>query len=143
MMRICVALLSVVLLHAVALAAQPGKDEKPATAPATRPAGRRDVGVDEFEKLWKEKKGVVLDVRTAKEFEAGHIPGAVNIDVNSADFDKKVAELDKGKTYLVHCAAGVRSVRACEKMNRMDFKQLINLQGGLKAWEKAGKEVEK
>jgi len=56
------------------------KEEKPATAPATRPAGRRDVGVEEFEKLWKEKKGVVLDVRTAKEFEGGHIPGAVNIE---------------------------------------------------------------
>jgi rhodanese-related sulfurtransferase len=67
----------------------------------------------------------------------------VNIDVNSGDFEKKVAELDKGQPYLVHCAAGVRSVRACEKMNRMDFKQLINLQGGMKAWEKAGKPVEK
>jgi phage shock protein E len=117
--------------------------EKPASAPATRPAGRRDVVVEEFEKLWKEKKGVVLDVRTVKEYQAGHIPGAVNIDVNAADFDKKVAELDKGKTYLVHCASGVRSVRACEKMNRMDFKELVNLQGGIKAWEKAGKEVEK
>src|SRR5882672_4565284 len=102
--------------------------KKPDTAPATRPAGRRDVGVEEFEKLWKEKKGVVLDVRTAKEYQLGHIPGAVNIDVNAADFEKKMAELDKAKTYLVHCASGVRSVRACEKMNRMDFKELINLQ---------------
>ena len=65
------------------------------------------------------------------------------MDVNAADFDKKVAELDKNKTYLVHCASGVRSVRACEKMKRMDFKELINLQGGMKAWEKAGKPVEK
>src|SRR6476646_3738354 len=125
------------------LAAEPAKNPKPTTAPATRPAGRRDVGVEEFEKLWRDKKGAVLDVRTAKEFEAGHIPGAVNIDVNSPEFDKKVAQLDKDKTYLVHCASGVRSVRACEKMNRMDFKQLINLQGGIKAWEKAGKPVEK
>ena len=124
------------------LAADAKKDEKPASAPTTHPA-RKDVGVDEFEKLWKEKKGVVLDVRTTKEYQAGHIPGAVNIDVNASDFDKKVAELDKSKTYLVHCASGVRSVRACDKMNRMDFKQLINLQGGIKAWEKAGKEVEK
>ncbi len=114
-----------------------------AAAPATQPSGRKDVGVDEFEKLWKEKKGVVLDVRTAKEYEGGHIPGAVNMDVNAADFDKKVAELDKNKTYLVHCASGVRSVRACEKMKRMEFKDLINLQGGMKAWEKAGKPIEK
>jgi 3-mercaptopyruvate sulfurtransferase SseA len=56
-------------------AADAKKDEKPAPAPATRPAARKDVGVEEFEKLWKEKKGVVLDVRTAKEFSEGHIPG--------------------------------------------------------------------
>jgi len=78
-----------------------------ADAPATRPAGRRDVGVDEFEKFWKEKKGVVLDVRTSKEYQAGHIPGAVNIDINASDFEKKLAGLDKEKTYLVHCASGV------------------------------------
>lgn len=118
-------------------------EDKPFPAPTTKPAGRKDVGVDEFEKLWKEKKGVVLDVRTAKEFDSGHIPGALNIDINSSEFDKKIAALDKDKAYLVHCASGVRSVRACEKMNRMDFKQLINLQGGIKAWEKAGKPVEK
>ena len=129
--------------HLILLACLMALGAGPATAPATRPAGRRDVGVEEFEKLWKEKKGMVLDVRTAREFEAGHIPGAVNIDVNSPEFEKKVAELDKAKPYLVHCASGVRSVRACEKMNRMDFKQLINLQGGMKAWEKAGKPVEK
>jgi len=125
------------LLFAVALLAAdaPKAEDKPAT--------RKDVGVEEFEKLWKEKKGVVLDVRSKKEFEAGHIPGAVNIDVNATDFEKKIGELDKNQTYLVHCAAGVRSVRACDRMNRLDFKNLVNLQGGLKAWEKAGKPVEK
>jgi rhodanese-related sulfurtransferase len=113
-----------------------------ADAPATRPA-RKDVGVEEFEKMWKEKKGVVLDVRTKKEFEEGHIPGSVNIDINALDFEKRISELDKGKTYLVHCASGVRSVRACDKMGRMEFKELYNLQGGMKAWQKAGKVVEK
>src|SRR5258705_13810726 len=101
--------------------------EKPATAPATRPAGRRDVGVEEFEKLWKEKKGTVLDVRTAKEFEAGHIPGAVNIDVNSTDFDKKVAELDKEKNYLVECGAGGGRVEAGGEVERLGFKQVVKL----------------
>src|SRR5215210_257061 len=60
--------------------------KKPEAAPATRPAGRKDGGVEEFEKLWKDKQGVVLDVRTVKEYQAGHIPGALNIDVNAGDF---------------------------------------------------------
>jgi len=132
-------LLSILIAVALLGADVAKKEEKP----ATRPVARKDVGVDEFEKMWKEKKGVVLDVRSAKEFQQGHIPGAVNIDVSATDFEKKIAELDKSQTYLIHCASGVRSVRACDRMSRMDFKQLVNLQGGMKAWEKAGKQVEK
>src|SRR5882672_9326431 len=109
------------LIGLIFLIALVGADKPPPTPP-TRPTVRKDVGVDEFEKLWKEKRGTVLDVRTAKEFESGHIPGALNIDLNAPNFDKKVADLDKSQTYLVHCAAGVRSVRACEKMSKLDFK---------------------
>ena len=103
----------------------------------------RRVSVDEFEKLWQAKTNVVLDVRTAKEFTAGHIPGATNLDVNSADFDEKLAKLDKTKAYLVHCAAGGRSARACEKMKRVGFQSLTDLPDGFRGWEKAGKPVEK
>lgn len=103
----------------------------------------RKVGVDEFEKLWRDKHNVVLDVRTKKEYEAGHIPGAVNLDVNSTDFRQKVSKLDKDKVYLVHCAAGVRSARACAALEQLGFKDLADLTSGFKGWEKAGKPVEK
>src|SRR6266568_2910016 len=69
----------------------------------------KNLSVAEFEKLRADKKNVVLDVRTKKEFEAGHIPGAINIDVNTPDFKEKISKLNKNKTYLVHCAAGGRS----------------------------------
>jgi len=103
----------------------------------------RRVSVDEFEKLWQASTNVVLDVRTEKEFTAGHIPGATNLDINSADFDEKLARLDKTKVYLVHCAAGVRSARACEKMKSAGFRSLTDLPAGFRGWEKAGKPVEK
>jgi rhodanese-related sulfurtransferase len=111
--------------------------------PAAQAHQVRNVGVDEFEKLIAAKTNVVLDVRTAKEFEAGHIPGAMNIDFNSPDFAKKFATLDKNKTYLVHCAAGVRSAKACRLMEQADFAHLVNLEPGFRGWEKAGKPVEK
>jgi rhodanese-related sulfurtransferase len=44
---------------------------------------------------------------------------------------------------LVHCASGVRSARACDKLNHLDFPNLYNLPGGFRAWAKAGKPVEK
>ncbi len=120
----------------------PGTNE-PSSKPAVKAGLVRKVNVDEFEKLWQDKKNVVLDVRTKKEFDNGHIPGAMNLDVNAADFDQKIGELQKDKVYLVHCAAGVRSARACDKMSRLGFPHLIDLAPGFKGWEKAGKQVEK
>lgn len=91
----------------------------------------------------KNTESVVLDVRTPSEYAAGHIPGAKLIDFKAADFAEQVGKLDKSKLYLVHCAAGVRSAKACEIMHTAGFTHLINLEGGMKAWEAAGKPVEK
>ncbi|HMJ63762.1 MAG TPA: rhodanese-like domain-containing protein [Candidatus Binatia bacterium] len=103
----------------------------------------KNIGVDEFDKLRKQTNSIVLDVRTPKEFVAGHIPGATNIDWYASDFEKKVSGLDKGKTWLVHCAAGGRSAKAADKLTGLRFTNVYNLEGGMKAWEKAAKPVEK
>jgi rhodanese-related sulfurtransferase len=139
-----------IILLLLALSALPvvSADQPPASPASSRekplpPNNVRNVGVEEFDKLRSAKNTIVLDVRTEKEFNAGHIPGAVNLDYNSPDFAKKVADLDKSKTYLVHCAAGVRSARACTAMDKLAFTNLVNLESGFKAWEKAGKPVEK
>ena len=105
--------------------------------------GFKNLSVADFAKMADDKQNVILDVRTAKEFEAGHIAGAVNLDVTAPDFEQKAAALDKSKTYLVHCASGVRSERACKKMTQLDFPRLYNLPGGFKAWVAAGEPVEK
>ena len=90
-----------------------------------------------------DKQNVILDERTAKEFEGGHLLGAINLDITASDFDAKAATLDKGKVYLLHCASGVRSARACEKLITLGFPKLYNLPGGFRAWVNAGKPVEK
>jgi len=115
---------------------------KAAAAPV-QPMGFRRVGVEEFDKLWQSKQFTVLDVRTADEFKGGHIPGAVNLDVLDDGFDKQVAKLDKGATYLVHCAAGRRSASAAEQMKALGFKSVIDLTPGFTGWKAAGKPVEK
>jgi len=103
----------------------------------------KNVDVPEFEALRREKKSVILDVRSPSEYAIGHIPGAVNIDCQAKDFVEKIAALDKAQSYLVHCAAGGRSARACDKMARLSFSNLYNLKDGFKAWEQAGMPVEK
>jgi phage shock protein E len=113
-----------------------------ASASTAASAGFKNLSVDEFARMAADKRNVILDVRTAREFSAGHLPSAMNLDVNAPDFQEKTASLDKSKTYLVHCATGGRSVKACEKLGRLDFPKLYNLPGGFRAWAKAGKPVE-
>jgi len=113
------------------------------SAPATTRQLARNIGVDEFDKLRTNNTSVVLDVRTPSEFARGHIPGAVNLDWSAKNFTENVAALDKKHAYLVHCASGVRSAKACQKMEKLNFTNLYNLEGGFKAWQEAGKPVEK
>jgi len=116
--------------------------ERHAKRPATT-AGFKDLGVAEFARRAADKENVILDVRTKREFDGGHIPGAINLDVTSPDFDKQIATLDRSKIYLVHCASGVRSAKACDKLSKLDFSQLYNLPAGFRGWVKAGEPVEK
>ena len=86
---------------------------------------------------------VVLDVRTPEEYAKGHLPGSVLLDFKAPDFKEKVTKLDRNRTYLVHCAVGGRSAQACDQMNQAGFIKVLNLEGGIKAWEAAGKPVER
>ncbi|MBI1316925.1 rhodanese-like domain-containing protein [bacterium] len=96
----------------------------------------------EFEQGLKANKAVQLvDVRSAGEFAEGHLPNAQNIDINSGDFDQKVAKLDKTKPVYVYCAVGGRSAKAMSKLQKMGFVEILNLDGGIKAWSREGKKV--
>lgn len=70
---------------------------------------------------------VLLDVRTPAEFASGHLEGAINIDVQSPDFNQKVAQLDPSATYLVYCRSGNRSGQAIDRMQGMGFTDLTNI----------------
>jgi rhodanese-related sulfurtransferase len=93
-------------------------------------------------KLVANKKVVVLDVRTPQEYKAGHIAGATNIDFLAATFEGRIANLDTNQAYLVHCASGGRSTRCLPVLQKHGFKLIYHLDGGIKAWEKAGLAVE-
>jgi len=103
----------------------------------------KNVGPAQFDQLRQKGTNVVLDVRTEREYKLGHIPGSVLIDFNSPDFETQLKKLDKSKTYLVHCASGGRSAQACTKMESLNFTNVYNLEGGIRAWKKEGKPVEK
>lgn len=79
----------------------------------------------------------LIDVRTATEFAAGTIPGAVNIDYYQ-EFETTIATNTVSNTYLVFCASGNRSASATGTMQALGFRFLYNLIGGFSAWENEG-----
>ncbi|RYF99747.1 MAG: rhodanese-like domain-containing protein, partial [Chitinophagaceae bacterium] len=79
---------------------------------------------------------VILDVRTANEFNQGHIPKARNIDVLETDmFKQQIALLPKDKTYLLYCRSGKRSATALNLMKENGFANIKHLQKGFAGWD--------
>lgn len=85
----------------------------------------------------------ILDVRTPQEYNNGHIPGAVNINVYDADFESQIASLDTNKAVFVYCLAGGRSSQAADILAAKGFKTIINLSKGFSQWNSNGFPVEK
>lgn len=83
------------------------------------------------------KNGVIiLDVRTEKEFEMGHISGSQNISLET--IRERYIELDKNKTYITVCSHGLRSVKVEHILKEKGFKKIYN--GG--AWSDLQKSLD-
>ncbi len=97
-----------------------------------------NVTVRNAQKLIRERAGkadfVILDVRTPREFSEGHLDGAVNLDVQSPDFEKGLRALDPNKSYLVYCRTGNRSRRAVLAMDALGFRSIFHMTEGIVKW---------
>lgn len=84
-----------------------------------------------------EKEGViVLDVRTQEEYDAGHIPGAVCLPVDTlADGDLSILLPDKQAPLVVCCRTGHRSAEAAHVLTELGYTDVTDLAGGMLAWE--------
>ena len=96
-----------------------------------------------FSQKVEAEKGQVIDVRTPKEFQQGHLKNAQNIHLYDQDFAQRIDKLDKKQTVYVYCKAGGRSAEAVEIMQNHGFENIIELQGGTDSWTESGLPLEK
>lgn len=95
----------------------------------------KQVTSSEASRLITENKHlIVLDVRTPEEFEAGHINGAININIKEPDAFSRIDKLDRNAEYLVHCRTNHRSKIAVDHMEEAGFKSLLQMSGGFHGW---------
>ena len=98
-----------------------------------------NMGVDEFQNYIADVNVQLLDVRTPEEFSEGHIAGAKLVDVNDSTFvEQAEAILDKLRPVAVYCRSGRRSARAASLLANKGY-NVTNLDGGVLAWQDAGK----
>lgn len=100
--------------------------------------GSKGISPLEATLLMNREDAVIIDVREASEWSAGHIANARHIPLGQ--LDKRLSELEKfkGKTVIVHCQSGNRSASACRRLGKSGFEKVHNLAGGIAAWTDAG-----
>jgi rhodanese-related sulfurtransferase len=81
---------------------------------------------------------IILDVRTPSEYAGGHIENSVNLDYYEDDFEQTLDTYDKSKTYLIYCRTANRTAAVMTIMQRLEFKEVYNMLGGINAWTAAG-----
>lgn len=102
----------------------------------------KSLSVVDFAEVIKKKDVVLLDVRSEKEYAEGHIDGATNVvwadKTFKPDFEK--LKIKKKKTVAVYCRSGRRSMAAAKVLSEMGY-QVVNLTGGIMAWQKESRTV--
>lgn len=121
--RALAAALVLILLAGSGCAGSDSSDEAPQSqAPAAATAIAEPSAVQEAVADGAE----LIDVRTPEEFAAGHLRGAVNIDLSGPDFNERIGALDKAGSYVIYCASGNRAGTAIEFMRGQGFDGLTN-----------------
>jgi rhodanese-related sulfurtransferase len=88
--------------------------------------------------MMNREDALVIDVREASEWSAGHIPNSRHIPLSQ--LPKRIHEIEKFKarTLIVNCQSGSRSASACGALKKSGFEKVHNLAGGISAWREAG-----
>lgn len=127
--------LAVLTLVAVFAIAACGSDDSAGTP------GAYTVTADEAVEMIESGERTIIDVRSPAEFAEGHVAGALNIDVDGADFESRIADLDTDEPYLVYCRSGRRSAIAAEQMEAAGIADIADA-GGIVDLAAAGAPIE-
>lgn len=94
--------------------------------------GIKQISTTDLKKVLKDKDKQFIDVRTPNEYRGNHIREFKNIPLH--DIRKKADTLTKEKEVVIICQSGMRSQNAAKTLERLGFKNITNVKGGMSAW---------
>jgi len=105
-------------------------------------AAIKEVSIEDVKKALDAKESVILlDVTDKQEFEAGHIPGSINVSRGTLEFKVAMTIPDKNSRIIVNCGIDLRGPMAAKALNELGYKNAVNMAGGIKAWKTAGYQI--
>lgn len=87
------------------------------------------ISAKKLNKLVKNGKAYLVDVRTLEEFSQSHLASAINVDYKSPDFKSQISKLDRKKTVYLYCRTGNRSGKSLDSLKKWNFTQAYNIGG--------------
>jgi rhodanese-related sulfurtransferase len=104
----------------------------------------KNLSAQESAKVLKQDNAIVIiDVRTKKEYAAGHIPNAIHIDFYDQSLEEQLKRLDRQTQYLIYCRSGRRSDKTLSIMKDLGFSNLLHLENGILEWQQYQMPLEK
>ena len=85
---------------------------------------------------------ILVDVRTAEEYESGYIQDAVNFDFYSEAFQNDILTLDKSSSIILYCRTQNRSIKTANYLKENGYKEISVIAGGITSWVKNGNDLE-
>ena len=81
---------------------------------------------------------ILIDVREESEWMQGHLPGAVYMGKGIIERDIEIRCPDKNTVLVLYCGGGLRSALAADNLQKMGYRDVLNMDGGISAWINAG-----
>src|SRR6266705_5037524 len=98
----------------------------------------REISPTEAAAKLKSGDALIIDVREKDEWDEEHIPGAIHLSRGTIELDIEEKVPDLNALIICHCGGGGRSALAAETLQKMGYKNVHSMAGGLKAWKAAG-----
>ena len=97
-----------------------------------------EISPEEAAQKLQNREAVIVDVREKHEYDESHIPNAIHLSRGTIELDIEEKVADPNAVIITHCGGGGRSALAAESLQKMGYKNVRSMAGGLKAWKAAG-----
>lgn len=95
----------------------------------------KETNVDEVKKMMDRGEDFVLvDVREESEFAKDHLPGAIHLGKGIIERDIEARVPDVNTRVILYCGGGYRSAMAADNLQKMGYKNVISMDGGVRGW---------